>query len=165
MNRIATITTIAVAQLALVGVAVAPQLSARVAGESYLVRVAPLDPIDPYRGAYVSLSYPDLRRAQPGAEPGEGLGPVDDGDSGTVYITLKQDGAVWVADEWLRERPEQPYLACDDHSWEVRCGIDSWFVPQDEAQALERELADGAYAELRVDSRGHAAVVDVRERP
>ena len=47
MNRIAVTGIVAVTQLALVGVGVAPQLSARVAGEAYVVRVAPADPIDP----------------------------------------------------------------------------------------------------------------------
>ncbi len=169
MKRVITVAVIAVAQLALVGVAVSPQLSARVTGDEYLVRVAPLDPIDPYRGAYASLGYPDLRRPvtqDPGIDEGTPVGVMDDGRSGTVYITLRQDGAVWVGDTWTRERPtQQPYLTCDDHSWQIRCGIESWFVPQDEAQTLERDLADGAYAELRIDSRGNAAVVDVRERP
>ena len=61
MKRIATVGIIAVSQLALVGLAVAPQLSARLTGDTYLVRVAPVDPIDPFRGAYVALDYPDLR--------------------------------------------------------------------------------------------------------
>ena len=92
--------------------------------------------------------------------------PLDDGERGDLFVTLRGDGDVWVADEWTRERPEAaPYLACDDRSWQVRCGIESWFLPQDEAAAMERDLADGAYAEVRVDGRGNAAVVDVRERP
>lgn len=160
MKRLTTVATIAVAQLALVGVAVAPQLSARLTGETHLVRVAPLDPIDPYRGAYVELDYPDLRASD---APGASLGAVDDGDSGTVYITLRHEGEVVVADEWRRERPEgQPYLTCDDRSWAVRCGIESWFLPQDEAAAMEQQLVDGAIAEIRVDRWGHAAIVDVR---
>lgn len=167
MKRILTVVVIAVVQLVLVGVAVAPQLSARLLGESYLVRVAPLDPIDPYRGAYVSLDYPDLQPPQEDDSADDtGLGALDDGESGPVYITLRQDGDVQVADQWLRERPsDTPYLACDDHSWDVRCGIESWFLPQDEALAMERELTDGAYAEIRVDRWGHAALVDVREQP
>ena len=47
MKRIATVGIIAVSQLALVGLAVAPQLSARLTGDTYLVRVAPVDPIEP----------------------------------------------------------------------------------------------------------------------
>ncbi|HEX5917911.1 MAG TPA: GDYXXLXY domain-containing protein [Nocardioides sp.] len=162
MNRIAVTGIIAVSQLALVGVGVAPQLSARVTGETYLVRVAPLDPIDPFRGAYVALDYPDLRHdSQSFVEPG--LGALDDGESGDVYIVLVRDGAVWVADEWSRARPDDgPYLACDDRSWQIRCGIESFFLPQDEAREAEVLLRDDAVAELRVDARGNAAVVDVR---
>jgi uncharacterized membrane-anchored protein len=163
MNRTATTTVIAVGQLALVGFAVAPQLSARVTGDTYLMRVAPLDPIDPFRGAYVALDYPDLRRGDSQSFGEPGLGALDDGDEGDVYITLVQQGDVWAAESWTRERPEDgPYLACDDRSWQIRCGIESWFLPQDDAAAAEDLLRDGAVAEVKVDSRGNAAVVDVR---
>ena len=165
MNRIAITGIVAVTQLALVGVGVAPQLSARVTGDTYLVRVAPVDPIDPFRGAYVALDYPDLRHdaSQSFVEPG--LGALDDGESGDVYVSLVEEGGVWVAETWSRTRPDDgPYLACDDRSWQIRCGIESWFLPQDEARAAEDLLRDGAVAELRVDGRGNAAVVDVRAR-
>ena len=61
MKIVLTTAVVATSQLALVGLAVAPQLSARIVGDTYLVRVAPVDPIDPFRGAYVALDYPDLR--------------------------------------------------------------------------------------------------------
>nr|WP_253943365.1 GDYXXLXY domain-containing protein [Nocardioides sp. zg-1308] len=154
VNRTTTTAVVAVTQLALVGLSVAPQLSARATGETYLLRVAALDPVDPFRGAYVALDYPDLPRG--GQVP-------DDGERGDVYVSLVPDGEVWVADGWSRERPEEgPYLACDDRSWQLRCGIESWFLPQDEAAAAEDLLRDGAVAEVRVDGRGHVAVVDVR---
>ena len=94
-----------------------------------------------------------------------GLGSLEDGESGDVYLTLVEQDGVWVGDEWSRTRPDDgPYLACDDRSWQVRCGIESWFLPQDDAQEAEHLLRDGAVAELRVDDRGNAAVVDVRAR-
>ncbi len=163
MNRTAVTAVVAVGQLALVGVAVAPQLSARLTGETYVLAVAPVDPIDPFRGAYVALDYPGLRHDD-GTWPDQpGLGDLDDGQRGDVYVTLAREGDVWVADEWSRERPEGgPYLACDDRSWQVRCGIESWFLPQEEAAEAEVLLRDGAVAEVRVDGRGNAAVVDVR---
>jgi uncharacterized membrane-anchored protein len=163
MNRIAVTAVVAVGQLVLVGVAVAPQLSARLTGDTYLMRVAPLDPIDPFRGAYVSLDYPDLRH-DASATPGDpGLGALDDGEEGDVYVTLAQEGDVWVADEWTRERPDEgPYLACDDRSWQIRCGIESYFLPQDKAAATEDLLREGAVAEVKIDGRGNAAVVGVR---
>jgi uncharacterized membrane-anchored protein len=167
MKRTVTVVAIAAAQLALVGVGVWPQLSARTLGDPYVVRVAPLDPIDPFRGAYVALSYPDLQHGTPEEWERQPLGTMDDSDSGAVYLTLVEEGNVWVADEWSRERPggQAPYLSCDDRSWQIRCGIESYFLPQEDAAAAEVDLADGAYAELRVDGRGNASVVDVRETP
>ncbi|GAA5135291.1 hypothetical protein GCM10023339_73090 [Alloalcanivorax gelatiniphagus] len=163
MKRTVTTGVIAVSQLALVALAVAPQLSARMTGETYLVRVAPVDPIDPFRGAYVALDYPDLRRGDPGWSGATGLGALEDGESGDLYVSLVEQDGVWVAEEWSRERPaEAPYLACDDRSWQIRCGIESWFLPQDEARRVEDLLGDGAVAEVRVDRRGNAAVVGVR---
>lgn len=168
MKRTLVTALVALAQLALVGVGVAPQLSARLRGDTYVVRVAPLDPIDPFRGAYVALDYPDLRHDDTsGGFGGGSLGGLDDGRSGALYISLRPEGEVWVADAWSRTRPgDGPYLACDDRGWQIRCGIESFFLPQDEAAATERALrGGGAVAELRVDDRGNAAVVDVREEP
>ena len=163
MNRTVTTAVIAVSQLALVGMGVAPQLSARLTGDTYLMRVAPIDPMDPFRGAYVALDYPDLRHddSQSFVEPG--LGALDDGEEGAVFITIEEQGDVWVATDWSRKRPEDgTYLACDDRAWQIRCGIESWFLPQEDAAAAEDLLRDGAVAEVRIDGRGHAAVVDVR---
>ena len=152
MKRILTVSVIAVAQLVLVGVGVAPQLSARLIGDSYLIEVAPLDPIDPFRGAYVALDYPSLRHDSSSSD-----------EHGDIFVTLAQEGEVWVARDWSRERPDEgPYLACDDRDWLVRCGIESFFLPQDKAAETEILLRDGAVAEVRIDSRGNATVVDVR---
>jgi len=151
-HKLVTLAAVVAVQAGLVGAAVAPQLSARLVGETYHFRVAPLDPIDPFRGAYVTLSYPDLQRDVPG------------GDDGPLYIALADDGGVMVADAFLRERPsgDQPYLACDYDGWRVECGIESLFLPQDEAAAMEDLLFDGAIAEVRIDGRGHAALIAVR---
>jgi len=149
--------TVGLTGLALTAVGVYPQLSARLTGDEIRLRVAPVDPIDPFRGAYVDLQYPDLNRL--GAGRDDGLG---DGDRGDLFITLRQEGGVWVADSRTRTRPDSGlYLACSDHSWEVRCGIESWFLPQDEAAAMQEAVGDGALATVKVDSRGHAAIVAV----
>ncbi|MEO6511311.1 MAG: GDYXXLXY domain-containing protein [Nocardioides sp.] len=152
MNRtLLKVAAVAAVQLALVGAAVAPRLSARVTGEEYRLRVAPVDPIDPFRGAYVDLDYPDLRTEEAPA----GNGPL--------YVSLVRDGDVWTAGTVSRTRPSgTPYLACDDRDWRVRCGIESWFLPQDEAAGLQDRLGDGGLvAVVKVDGRGHAALVRV----
>ena len=144
---------VALVQLALVGVAVAPRLSARLTGDEYRLRVAPVDPIDPFRGAYVDLDYPDLRDETTGHEE----------DRGDLYVTLVKDGEVWVAGEYSRERPSgTPYLACEDRDWRIKCGIESLFLPQDEAAAMQEDVAGGSMvAVVKVDGRGHAALVRV----
>jgi uncharacterized membrane-anchored protein len=148
----AKVTVVALVQLALVGVAVAPRLSARLTGDEYLLRVAPVDPIDPFRGAYVDLDYPDLD-----------LDRETPGDEGTVYVTLERDGEVWVAGAHTRERPSgTPYLTCDDRDWRLSCGIESLFLPQDEAAAMQADLGNGSMvAVVKVDGRGNAALVRV----
>jgi uncharacterized membrane-anchored protein len=135
-------------QAGLVGVAVAPRLSARLFGTEYLVRVAPLDPVDPFRGAYVSLRYPDLQ-------------PVDGTRAeGDVFIPLVRSGELWRGGGTVTERPERgPYLACEDGG--LHCGIESLFLPQGKAAALEQDLAAGGVARIKVDGRGHAIVLSV----
>ena len=157
MTRLAVkLAAVAVTQLALVGVAVAPQLSGRLTGEEFRFRVQPVDPIDPFRGAYVDLGYPDLRIDEDAA-----LDEID--GKGTLYVTLVQDGDVWTASGYSRSRPsEAPYLRCDDRDWRIRCGIESWFLPQDEAAAMQDTVAAGdAIAVVKVDGRGNAALVRV----
>jgi uncharacterized membrane-anchored protein len=146
---------VAVVQLALVAVAVAPRLSARLTGDEYLFHVQAIDPIDPFRGAYVDLDYPDLQVDRPSSDDGEG----------TLYLTLERDGDVWTATGYSRSRPAtMPYLTCDDRDWAVTCGIESLFLPQDDAAAMQDTLRnDGAVAVVRVDDRGNAALVRVEQ--
>ena len=157
---------VVIVQLALVAVAVAPQLSARAVGAEYRVRVTAADPIDPFRGAYVVLAYPDLSRGDGSFSADGGLGALEDGRSGPVYVTLSEEGGLMRATGFSRSRPGSgPYLACDDRNWQIRCGIESWFTSQSEARDLGRELAGGgAIAVVRIDSRGNAALVGLETR-
>ena len=145
------------ASAALVPLAVWPQLSARLTGETYDLAVAPVDPIDPFRGAYVTLDYPGLERARPAEWSG---------DTATVFVPLRRsaDAAVWTGGRAVREAPASgPYLRCDAGQGRLRCGIESLFASQDDARRLERDLADGAVARVEVDGRGNAAVVGLRQ--
>ncbi len=157
-TRWVKVAALLIVQLALVAVGVAPQLSARTTGEEYLFRVQPYDPIDPFRGAYVDLTYPDLSLHTP-----DGSDLAADGD--TVYLVLRDRNGLWVADEAVAERPaDGPYLACDSHTWRTRCGIESYFLPQDQAAAFDELVGSGkAVARVRIDGRGHAALVAVEE--
>jgi uncharacterized membrane-anchored protein len=151
-----------VAGCVIVPAAVGNQLSARLTGREYLLRVAPYDPVDPFRGAYAALSYPDLRQPEPGS-----TGGTSSAGGGTVFVPLIADGTVWKGGAPVRTAPsgDTPYLRCHDEGWRLRCGIESWFLPQARAAAAGRALADGAaVAVLRVDGRGNAALVEVKPR-
>ena len=157
-----------VGSLALVVVAVWPPLSARLTGEQVTLRVEPIDPLDPFRGAYVDLGYPDLPD-----QPVPARAPLEESEQdeldearGTAYVPLTRQGEVWVGGEVQRTRPSEGlYLTCDDSDWRLRCGIESWFLPQDEAQALEDAVRGGtAVATVKVDGRGNAALVAVTAR-
>lgn len=156
-SRIAHVAVAVVIQLALVPVAVAGPLSARVTGDEYHLEVAPVDPIDPFRGAYVALTYPGLPN-----DPDDNRGRER---GATVYVPLVRHGDVWVGTAAVAERPTTgPFLRCKD-DWQLKCGIESWFLPQGKALALERAVNQRpAVARIRIDSRGNAALVDVELR-
>lgn len=164
-RRTALVMAAVLLQAAMVPAAVYPSLSARLTGAEYLLAVRPLDPIDPFRGAYVALGYPGLLRADP-TTPDTTQEPRREPD-GTVYIPLVRDGELWRGGPAVRQRPATtPFLRCESDGWLRRCGIESLFLPQDKAATLEKDLATGgAVAHIRVDRRGNAAVVAVEPRP
>lgn len=155
-SRTARVAVVCVAQLALLLAAVFGQVSARVTGTEYLVRVQPIDPIDPFRGAYVALGYPDLRLTE---QPFDDSGETRDQ---TLFVPLQRSGEVWVGGTPVADEPDGPALRCANKGWRLSCGIESYFLPQDKALQVERAVAAGtALARLRVDSAGHAAIVEV----
>jgi uncharacterized membrane-anchored protein len=151
----AVLAAVLVLQLLLTLVAVLPQLSPRVSGTEVTLRVGPVDPIDPFRGAYVDLDYPDLPRPDHSR--------TEERERGTAYVPLRQEGDVWVGGRVQRERPEGVFLTCDDSGWRLECGIESWFVGQSAARDIEDGMRDAdARATVRVDRWGNAAIVGLR---
>ena len=141
------------AQLLIALLAVLPQLSPRVSGTEIQLRVGPVDPIDPFRGAYVALRYPDLPDTS-------SIDYRDTDERGLAFVPLTQEGDVWVGGRIQRSEPDGLYLRCNDDDWMLRCGIESWFVGQSEARAIEREMLNsGAIATVRVDRWGNASIV------
>ena len=162
-SRAVRVGAVVLAQLALVGVAVWAPLSARLTGEQVVLRVEPVDPVDPFRGAYVDLAYPDLPQQTFDGEVTEEEQQALDDARGTAYVPLTRQGEVWVGGPVQRTAPvEGLYLTCDDSSWRLECGIESWFLPQDEAAGMQDALQGGtAVATVKVDAAGHAALIGV----
>jgi uncharacterized membrane-anchored protein len=148
MRRGVAIGVALVVQAALIAAVAAPRLWPRLTGDEYRLEVAPVDPIDPFRGAYVALRV-------------RGVPAFTDRD-GTVYIELRRqpDGRYRGSGTRVARPSGGPFLRChaDD---EIRCGIESFFASQSEARRIERELADGATARVKIDGAGRAALVDL----
>lgn len=136
------------------------QLSARLTGDDITLEVEPMDGIDPLRGAYVDLSYRTID-ALVNREPAVANRRPE--DRGALFLTLEQRGQVWEATGYSRTRPESGlYLACDDSDWRVRCGIESWYLSEDEVARVQNALRNGpGIATVRIDSRGHAVLIGV----
>ena len=151
-RRIAPTPALALAlavQLALIAAVAAPRLAPRLTGSEYRIATVALDPIDPFRGAYVDLRL----RGVPAFTPRQG----------TVYVPLvrRRDGT-YRGSGTRREPPAGgPFMRCHADG-EVRCGIESFFASQREARRLERALArGGAIARVKIDGAGRAALVDL----
>lgn len=156
------------AQAAFVAVGVHGPLSARITGTDVVLKAGlagvpelglpPGEVALPPAGSTVYLGYPDLKL------------PVYNGDlessaRGTLYVPLALTGEVWSASGApVRVRPESGvYLTCDTMNWQVRCGIETWFVPPGDPDGLGAALASGrALAQLRVDARGNASLISLR---
>ncbi len=144
-KNLALVAVLAVVQLAIVGVAVAPRLSAHLRGEEYRLRVAPVDPIDPFRGAYVDLGY------------GIQGGFPQDGET-DVWVPLTGREPHSMGRPTTR-RPDGPAVRCRRDEGGAKCGIESFFASEDEARRLERVLAGGAVARIKIDGAGRAALL------
>ncbi|ROO85992.1 GDYXXLXY motif protein [Actinocorallia herbida] len=139
-------------QAALAGWAVRPQLWAFAAGAQIRLAATPVDPIDPFRGAYVELDYPGL--------PDEAAG------SGTYHVPLVREGALWRGGTPTRTRPSAPYLTCASHGGTLDCGLRTFFTSQDRARALEQSLASGGLtAVIRVTDHGEAVITGLEPPP
>lgn len=157
---------VAVLLVALVPLAVWTQISARLTGEVVTLRVVARDPLDPLRGAYVGLTYPDLPSpVLMSAEPPPAGSPQAGADTAPwVYVPLRRSGDTWVGGAAVEARPASGvYLRCDAREGQLDCGISEFFVGQERAEEIQAALMKGSLsAEVAVDRWGHAALLEVR---
>jgi hypothetical protein len=133
------------------------------AGTEVRLRVEPVDPTDLARGSYVALRYEgfDELEVPSGASSGD-----------SVYVELRNAGErgisepsgtvvldrdeLDVGDRWIRlyvGGVEGDELTLDE--------ISTWYASADQAQAAERDLADGhALAVVSLDDDGSPSLVE-----
>ncbi|BET66435.1 hypothetical protein ASA1KI_13530 [Opitutales bacterium ASA1] len=148
-------------------------------GTRVLLRTAPIDPYDPMRGAYVRLDY-DMS-VVPRTLCGEALQPWFTAGNAPkdaiVYaaLSVSEDGLAELARLDATPPESGPFLRgrvgyLFNDTIHVRYGIEAFFMQQDKALALEREMFGerrGSLLEVeaRVSDRGIAVLLDYTWEP
>jgi uncharacterized membrane-anchored protein len=117
-------------------------------GTEVTLRTVPVDPLDLFRGRYVTLRYEisGLPRP-PGAEPGQ-----------TVYVALQREGDRWTGDRATRERPGGTFIRGTVGDGGIVYGIETYYADEDEAPRLEREAREGLDVRVVLDDDGKARI-------
>jgi uncharacterized membrane-anchored protein len=123
-------------------------------GTEVTLRTVPVDPLDLFRGRYVTLRYEiSALPTPPGSKPGD-----------TVYVALRRDGDRWVGDRATRERPAGTFIRGTVTDGSIRYGIETYYADEDEAPRLESEARDGLDVRVVLDDDGKARIEGLEVR-
>jgi uncharacterized membrane-anchored protein len=161
MATLPKIAIVLAVQLAIIASIVAFKQYTVWTGETVVLAVGPVDPRDPFRGDYVTLTY-EISRIDPDDLLGERYG------SGTVYVELREgrDGiweAVAIHDERRHEFEDTVLLKGKAEFFggrtpllNVEYGIEELFIPEGSGGAIpwDRDVS----VEIKVDRFGNAVL-------
>ena len=157
------IVIVAIIQFSVLGAMVANEMRPHVSGTTIRVTTIPVDPRDLFRGDYVILRYSFSRLND---LPGY-YSVVNRGTDQTVFVTMQQEGDLWVATGVSRTRPREGVFlrgVLKSHGGDVVYGIESYFVQEGTGKAIEdamRANRDSVTVELNVASDGKASIKTV----
>jgi len=162
MNRRAHFFVLAVAaQLLILAAVPAQKIYTRATGRSVALKMRPVDPYNILSGYYVTLNYEI-------ASPGSFVDAGNAYDGGRVYAILERLGdGVWrpvsLSKSYPTNLPENRIAVRGRYSYgRIEYGIEEFFIPEDKRAEIEQGLwknRDQARAEIKVDSKGNAALV------
>jgi len=138
-----------------------------VVGENILLRVAPVDPRELFRGEYVMLSYDFSRIPSGGIEgiPQDLRAPdLRNWQGRTVYVSLvpEPDGKHWRADKVSIRRPAGgKHIRGRIIRWgQIEFGIEAYYVQEGKGREYEAAVRDRRLsAEVAVTPGGSAALL------
>jgi len=142
-----------------------------VRGQTVLLRVAPINPRDLFRGDYVILSYRFNRIPSSGIE---GLPrytyPSKELQGRTVYVSLvpERDGKHWRAERFTAERPAGGTFlrGTIGRGNQIHFGIESYYVQEGTGLKYEQAVRDGRlYAKVAVSPSGQAVLRGLQIEP
>lgn len=152
-------------QIAVLVIMIAMKWSTLAYGTKILLKTAPVDPWDVFRGDYVVLNYEiselDLNKV-----------PSDNKEykiNDTVYISLvKGQGKYWVPSRVSQNRPKDGglfikgmvnYFLEYEKKLFVNYGLDSYYVPQHQGKTIENSARSALVdVEVSISSSGDSAL-------
>ena len=123
-------------------------------GDEVRLKTQPVDPIDFFRGRYVTLSY-DISRVRMDGNPAPGT---------TVYVPLRDTGPYWTGDFASTSRPPTGRFIRGQvtDAAQIRYGIETYFVDEREARKYESAAASGGlYVDVVLDDGGKARIEEL----
>jgi uncharacterized membrane-anchored protein len=149
-RRIAFWTVVGIQALALVGLVGFNEL-ALAGGDEVTLRTVPVDPVDLFRGNYVTLRY---EISTLGVE--EGLQPGD-----AVYVPLYRSGSASTGSFGYASPPQGRFIRgtvrrMSGRRADIEYGIGTYYADESEAHRLER--AGTLLVTVRIDDAGEARI-------
>jgi uncharacterized membrane-anchored protein len=133
-------------------------------GRSVVLKVQPVDPYSILSGYYVTLSF-DISRVEAFANASDFV------REGSCYAVLERgEDGVWIPLSLERELPKnlaENRIAIHGrirYEW-IEYGIEDFYIPETKRGAIENDLRENqnkAHVEIKVDSRGNAALQQLR---
>jgi uncharacterized membrane-anchored protein len=122
-------------------------------GDEVRLRTEPVDPVDFFRGRYVTLNY-DISSV-----PIEGQPPVGT----TVYVPLRDVGAYWTGSFASPRQPSGRFISGRvTEGGQILYGIETYFVDERQASKYESAAASGQlYVDIVLDDSGRAKIQEL----
>lgn len=169
---IAAAVAVSVAQIAFLGWVIAGRAAILQNGQEILLKTAPVDPRDLFRGDYVRLGY-DI-----GSIPARIItdkSGLEVTPGGPLYVILRrQADGFWTAQSASFAEPERPaspdeamirgevgsgWSLSDDTTVGVEYGIERYYVPEGDGLEIEQDMRERTFSILAaVDDAGTAQV-------
>jgi uncharacterized membrane-anchored protein len=124
-------------------------------GDEVRLRTEPVDPIDFFRGRYVTLNYEISRVPLDGSETEPGT---------TVYVPLRDAGEFWRGEPATTERPSGGRFIRGrvGSGGQIRYGIETYFTDEEKAKGYERAAGSGTlYVDVILDDAGGAKIQEL----
>ena len=128
-------------------------------GSPVTLKTAPIDPRSLFRGNYVRLNY-DIstidKELSEGAFKKNAIG----------YVTLKEEGDIFVATGLYSEKPESTLfirgrVVGEGNGYRLKYGIEAYFMPKEKALRAQKSVRQGVNAEIYILPSGKSAIANL----